>query len=161
MIALLKKGLLALIGAFTAAMIDAVENVWIYLFLASAFVIIDCITAYKLNRRLKKKYGPNIVQGKYTSHGFWKTLETLGKSCAAIFLGYFIYKYMLIPEGGSAMLHIYATGAVIGIQSWSILENSSSCNGSKWAALAQKIVIDKSKRHLHIDLKPLKNDKNE
>lgn len=159
--AIIKKLVLAFIGAFAAAIIDAVANVWIYLFIASGFVIADCITAYKLNRRLKKKYGPNIVQGKYTSHGFWKTFETLGKSTAAIFLGYFIYKYMLIPEGGDTKLHIYATGAVIAIQSWSILENSSSCNGSKWASLAQKIVMDKSKRHLHIDLKSLKNDNNE
>lgn len=39
------------------------------------------------------------------------------------------------------------------IELWSVLENESSCNGASWAVVMQKFLVDKTKRHLEIDLK--------
>ena len=41
----------------------------------------------------------------------------------------------------------------------SCLENASSANGSKWARLAQKILVDKSSRRYDVDLNDKQNDK--
>lgn len=53
-----------------------------------------------------------------------------------------------------------AAGAFCMVQVISILENESSCNDAKWGKVLQKILIDKTKRHLDIDLSYL-NNKNE
>jgi hypothetical protein len=37
-----------------------------------------------------------------------------------------------------------------------VLENKSSCNGSRWAKVLQKIMIDKTERHYDVDLSILK-----
>ena len=52
---------------------------------------------------------------------------------------------------------------ICSIQLWSILENESSCNDSKWAGVLQKFLVDKAERHWDIDLSGLveQGEKNE
>jgi len=68
-------------------------------------------------------------------------------------------KVMVMWEG--VHLANYVTLIFCVLEAWSILENASSCNGSSWAKVLQKIMIDKTERHLDIDLSPLiqKNEK--
>ena len=53
-----------------------------------------------------------------------------------------------------------AAGAICFWQLWSILENESSCNGSKWAKILQRVLVDKTSRHFDIDLSELNTHDN-
>lgn len=62
-----------------------------------------------------------------------------------------------ITSDTSVDLTKIAAGAICFWQIWSILENESSCSDAKWAKIAQKILVDKTSRHLNIDLTDLNN----
>ena len=110
-------------------------------------IIMDCISAYGLNRRLKKLY-PDKVDGKFKSN-----------------LGFNIFKTMFYAYGTIALLHLVehafkisinlagiGTGVFCLIQITSVLENYSSASDAKWAKVLQKFIADKTKKHLDIDV---------
>ena len=57
-------------------------------------------------------------------------------------------------------LHLanYLAALYCGVQFVSILENESTCNGSAWARVMQKIVADKTERHFNVKLNELMKD---
>ena len=67
----------------------------------------------------------------------------------------------VVFEGMNMRLPNIAAGAVCFWQLCSILENEASCNNSKWARIARRILIDKTARHFDIDLNELKHTDNE
>lgn len=127
-----------------------------YILLCTAAVLGDCLSAYLLARRVKKAYPDEADRetGKFKSYHFGKTLWTLLCVYALLIFAHFLEIYVTESLPFNALK--VAAGAVIFWQGWSILENCSSCNGAKWAQLLQKIMIDKTERHLDVDLSDLK-----
>ena len=62
----------------------------------------------------------------------------------------------LLPHWGGIHLSNYVAAIFCLTQVVSILENESSCNGSTWAIVMQKILADKTERHLDIDINEFK-----
>lgn len=146
----------AIAGSF-GAILGVLLSIWIdigvLIIISLIMILLDCYTAYKLSKRVKRKYGKDKASGKFKSVSFGKVLKNLTNSSIAILVTYLLYKYLMIPTGHEwVMLHIYSCGVVVGWQGLSMLENISSCNGAKWAIKLQDILIDKTKRHLDIDL---------
>ena len=114
-------------------------------------VIIDCISAIKLAKRVKKT---GKGTGKPTSAKGKKILSTLLSIYTLIMLSYLIDMYVV------TMFEIYLENIVAGIfcfwNLWSILENESSANNARWAKVLQRILVDKAERHFDIDLKEFK-----
>lgn len=127
-----------------------------YILLCTAAVLGDCLSAWLLSRRVKKAY-PDLADretGMFKSYHFGKTLWTLLCVYALLVFAHFLEMYVTSSLPFNALK--VAAGAVIFWQGWSILENCSSCNGAKWAKILQRIMIDKTERHLDIDLSDLK-----
>ena len=138
-------------GAVTTALAPTLP----YLILCTVAVLADCISAWLLSRRVKKAYpaDTNKETGKFNSFHFGKTLWTLLCVYALLIFAFFLEQYITSALPFDALK--VAAGAVIFWQGWSILENASSCNGAKWARILQKIMVDKTERHLDIDLSDL------
>jgi len=127
-----------------------------YLILCTVAVLADCLSAWLLSRRVKKAYPDDTSKeaGKFNSWHFGKTLWTLLCVYALLVFAFFLEQYITSSLPFDALK--VAAGAVIFWQGWSILENASSCNGAKWAKILQKIMVDKTERHLDIDLSDLR-----
>lgn len=128
-----------------------------YIILCTCAVLADCLSAWMLSRRVKKAYPAEADRetGKFKSYHFGKTIWTLLCVYMLLIFAYFLDMYITSTLPFNALK--VAAGAVIFWQGWSILENASSCNGAKWAKILQKIMVDKTERHLDIDLSDLKH----
>lgn len=119
-------------------------------------VIIDCISAIKLAKRVKKT---GKGTGKPTSAKGKKVLSTLLSIYTLIMLSYLIDTYVV------TMFDVYLENVVAGIfcfwNLWSILENESSANNARWAKVLQRILVDKAERHFDVDLTEFKEKKEE
>lgn len=122
-----------------------------YILIAFAFILADCISAYRLARRVKKT---GKGKAKVQSNKLWKAFLTTLASATAIVLAFSIEKHILVMYKDLYMANWTAV-VICAIQLWSILENESSCNTSKWAAVLQKFLVDKAERHFDIDLSGL------
>lgn len=125
-----------------------------FILICIAFVIFDCISAFRLVRRMKKS-GKKVTD-KVRSDKMLKALRTSVLGMAAVVLAFVIEKFILVMYKDLYLAN-YTALVFCGIQFWSITENESSCNGSKWAAIAQKFMVDKTERHLDVDLSILKD----
>lgn len=143
------------------AIIAAIEPTLPYIIICTVAILWDCLTAWQLGRRVRKAYPEQAKMNaeKFLSKHFCKVIETLIKSYLLIVLAFMIHKY--ITGGLGVDMTKVAAGAICFWQLWSILENESSCNGAKWAKVMQKILVDKTSRHLDIDLSELEANKNE
>lgn len=135
------------------------EPTYPYLIICTIMIIADCFTAWSLSRRARKAHPHRVSQDgkKFKSHNFGKVIVTLLKAYALIIMAFLIQR--TITDAWPIDLTKVAAGAICFWQLWSILENESSCNGSKWAKLLQKILVDKTSRHFDIDLSDLNTDK--
>lgn len=120
-----------------------------YFLICTGFVALDCYSAWQLARRVKVKY-PEKASGKFLSEKVGHVFRTLSEICVVLLLVHFAQTY--IANDIPVNLTKIVAGAICGWQFWSYLENSSSCNGAKWAKTAKKIFIDKTERHFDIDL---------
>lgn len=125
------------------------------------FVAVDMYSAYQLNRRIATKAKRegitlNKDDGKFRTCKAKKVIKTMIDISALILLSYLLDIKVLGHLNGLFLAN-YAAGLFCFLQIWSILENSSSCNGSTWAKLMQKIMVDKTERHFNIDLSSLNN----
>lgn len=141
-------------GVF-GAMITALEPTLPFILVCTIAVLLDCYTAWSLSLRAKNKF-PDRSDGKFKSNYAGRVIVTLIKVYALIVLCFLIENYVF--EGLPIKLANIVAGAVCFWQIWSMLENESSCNNSKWAKIAQRILVDKTERHFDIDLSELKND---
>lgn len=124
-----------------------------FLLVCTLAVLFDAFTAWSLSRRVKKRY-PGANDGKFKSCYFGRVVMTLIKIYALIILVAFVEAYIF--EAAPVKLVNIVAGAVCFWQIWSMLENESSCNDTKWAKIAQRILVDKTERHFDIDLHELK-----
>ena len=114
-------------------------------------VLLDCISAFDLSRRVKRN-NPEKASGKFKSRYALRMIKTFLQAYSVIVLLHFTDVILL---DGFGYLNLSNMGAAVfcAIQIWSILENISSENGATWAKQMQKIMTDKAKRHFDIDLK--------
>ncbi len=118
-------------------------------------VLLDCLSAWRLNRRVRQTYGKEACDGKLKSVHMKKMIGDL----------FMVFGCILIAQGVDQIclpgIQLYLGNMVAAIflltELVSILENESSCSDAKWAYVVQKVVADKTKRHLNIDI--IKEDK--
>lgn len=153
--------ILSLIGRWAMALLAAVwaiiEPSLPYLLLCTGFIFLDCYSAWRLAKRVKKAH-PTRATGKLVSEKMRHVFRTLAEVYAVVLLVY----YAQVHITGSLPFDLtkVVAGAVCGWQFWSYLENSASCNGAKWAKAASKILIDKTSRHFDIDIHDIIPDSN-
>lgn len=126
-----------------------------HIIIAFIFILADCISAYRLARRVRKAGKARKV--KIKSNKLWKAFLTATASAFAIVLAFVIEKYIMVMYHDLYLANWTAI-VICGIQLWSILENESSCNEKKWAKNLQKFLVDKTERHFDIDLSFLKKE---
>lgn len=119
-------------------------------------VLADVYSACKLAQRVKRK---GLSTGKLKTESAKKVMGTLMDFFLLILISWIIDVHVLTMVD-TVYLPNYATLIFCGLQTWSFLENTSSCNGATWAKVMQKILIDKSERHYDINLQNLKNEEN-
>lgn len=146
------RPLFTMLGALLALL----EPTLPFILICSFAIFCDCYTAWRLDKRVKAKFGKKALgsSGKFLSSKAGRVIHTLIKVYALIILAYFINMY--ITSGLGVDMTKVAAGAVCFWQLWSIFENESSCNNATWAKVAQRIMVDKTERHLNIDLSILK-----
>ncbi len=145
---------------FTAigAVVAMLEPTLPYLIICTIMIFADCFTAWSLGKRARKAHPDKVSDDgkKFKSNHFGKVIMTLFKAWALIIMAFLMQQH--ITNGLPIDLTKVAAGAICFWQLWSILENESSCNGSKWAKLLQKILVDKTSRHFDIDLSEIKKE---
>lgn len=150
----------AMVGGAVALVTPIVPLLWVCL----VFVLVDGLSAWQLNRRVikiakeKGEYVPDDA-GKFKTSKAYKMIVSMRDITALLFLGHILDTQVFGFFKGLYIAN-YLAGVFCVLQAWSILENSSSANGSTWAKLLQKIMVDKTERHLNIDLDDLKDKKN-
>lgn len=147
-----------MIFTFMGGAMAIIEPTVPYILVCYLFVLADVYTANALSRRAKKRF-PKKASGKLRSEKFGDVIGTMIKVSAAIILAYLAQKFVF-GELPMALPNIVAA-CVIFWQTWSMLENESSCNDAKWAKVAQRIMVDKTSRHFDIDLSFLTEDNHE
>lgn len=145
----MREVLIKYVIAVGASAILYVEPTLNFFYGIVAVITLDCLSAYNLNRRVKKKY-PDYTTGKLESKKALKVIYTIGKVYGVILIIWFIEKNIL--KDLSFEITKYVTALFCFIQLISVLENESSCNNAWWARALQKILMDKSKRHFDIDI---------
>ncbi len=148
------RPLFSLLGAIFAMLRPTLP----YMLICTMVIFADCYTAWQLDKRVKAKYGKRAPKdsGKFRSSNAGRVIHTLIEVYVLIILAFFINMY--ITSGLGVDMTKVAAGAVIFWQFWSILENKSSCNDAAWARVAQKVLVDKTERHLGVDLSLLKKE---
>ena len=146
--------------AVAMAFVSFIEPTLNFFYGIVAVITLDCISAYNLNRRIKKRF-PNYATGKLESKKALKIIYTIGKVYGVILIIWFIEKNVL--EDLSFEITKYVAALFCFIELISVLENESSCNNAWWARLLQKVLMDKTKRHfdIDIDIEQLKKEQEE
>lgn len=140
--------------AVCSAISAAVMPVMPYGELCTTMIMADCASAWALSRRVKRKMAGERDVGKFSSQRFGRVIVTLMKTYAALLMAHQIDTVIL--GTGQVSCIKFVASAVCFWQAWSVLENESSCNDSRWARMAQRWLIDKTERHLGIDLSEMK-----
>ena len=150
-LSLVGKHIMGVMGACVAM----IRPTFPFILVCTLAVLADCYTAWSLSRRVKKRF-PGANDGKFKSNYAGRVFITLIKVYSLTILVHLI-DAMVCPEIALHLPQVVA-GAVCFWQIWSMLENESSCNDTKWAKIAQRIMVDKTERHFDIDLHELKKE---
>ena len=142
------------ISGIAGAIVAYLQPTFPFVLICTLAVFFDCYTAFKLSKRVAKKY-PGANDGKFKTDYAKRIFGTILQIYSLIVLAFLIEKEIL------HFLDLHLPEIVAGIfcfnQIWSILENESSENDCRWAKVLQKIMINKAERHLNIDLTEFKN----
>ena len=149
------ENILKHIGAALFGLAAYLQPTFPFMAVCTVAVLYDVVSAWRLARRARAAQ-PGKASGKFKSSAMGKVMVTLTKVYGLIVLAYLIEN--VVFEGMNMRLPNIAAGAVCFWQLCSILENEASCNNSKWARIARRILIDKTARHFDIDLNELKNE---
>lgn len=132
-----------------AGIVGIIQETVPFAFVLLFAIMLDCISAFDLSRRLKRKY-PEKVTGKFRSEYALKILRTFLEMYSVVTLVELVEIYV-IPMHQYNITN-YTAALFCGIQLWSILENISSENEKSWAKILQKIMVNKAERHFDIKL---------
>lgn len=141
-----------------ASLIGLVQETIPFAFVLFVAIVLDCLSAFDLSRRMKKKY-PDKVTGKFRSEYALRMLKTFIQMYSVILLMHLVQVYVIPMH--KLNLANYTAAVCCAIQLWSILENASSENGKTWAKTLQKIMVNKAQRHFDIKLDDLKGKEEE
>lgn len=109
-------------------------------------IALDCLTAYRLAKRVHKKYPDRNVIAKFRSDKAWALFPTLLIVYGLIVLGYFI-DVLIFPFVDLYLSNVVAGGFCLW-EMWSILENESSEQDRSWARFLQRFMVNKASRHV-------------
>lgn len=141
----LKKQLFTLAASIPGLFIEIQWLVFVVLF----GFLFDCITAYALNRRMKKRGLPTT--GKFSSNRFFKMVMRFIACVAGIFFCYAIDIYVLVDIQSLHLANWLTLMICLGT-AISILENITTESDDPLAILIQKILVSKAERHIEIDI---------
>ncbi len=127
-----------------------------YGYLCSGVVLADFLSALLLAKRLRSRRTQKSVI-RFSSRRFRSMLVTLAKVYAFLLLAHGVDVVIVGDDASFSMLR-FSAALVCFWQFWSILENEASANDAAWAKIAQRILVDKTERHLGIDLSELKSN---
>lgn len=148
-------------GGLVGWMIGEFKPAFLLTVVVVVFILYVAWTAFKLDKRVRTAYPDKTQrkQAKFTSFAFGKVVkQTIPKRLMLIILAFleehWVFIHVTIP------LSYVVTGAICFEQFWSILENESSCrteSESRFWKLMQLIMVDKTERHLDVNLDKLKD----
>ena len=148
-------------GGLVGWMIGEFKPAFLLTVVVVVFILYVAWTAFKLDKRVRTAYPDKTQrkQAKFTSFAFGKVVkQTIPKRLMLIILAFleehWVFIHVTIP------LSYVVTGAICFEQFWSILENESSCrteSESRFWKLMQQIMVDKTERHLDVNLDKLKD----
>lgn len=145
--------LLAVVGGIIWAYLEPTLP---YAIICVFAVFIDCLTAWRLNRRIRAKYPNAGADGKLKSSHMSKMIPDLITVWLCIILAT-VVDIHLLGQWGDLHLGQYVAAIFVLCTVVSILENESSCNGASWARLLQKVVASKVSRHIDMSAEELEN----
>ena len=124
-----------------------------YIIIAVLLIILDNISAYKCNKRVKKKYPDKCKSDKYSSYKAWKTLNTIGTALLFILSAWAVEKHIVSAFSDFKLTAIVAC-IICGVTVLSILENWSTANDNapRWLNIIKKFLVDKTERYLNTDI---------
>lgn len=128
--------------------------------ICTAMIVADLLSARMLARRVRRRVSPaaNPDALKFSSRRLGATVVSLVKTYALLLLAHGV-DVVIIADVAQLSLLRFCAALICFWQLWSILENESSANSSTWARIAQRILIDKTERHLGINLRELHQTK--
>lgn len=139
---LIIKWIFVIVGGILGSIAPTIPFALICLFASC----LDCVTAWRLARRIKRKYPDSKPHVKFESEKFFSIFTKF-----LILFGCIILAY-LIDVSIFPMIDLYLANMVAGsfciYELWSILENESSESSKPWAKVLQKIMINKASRYL-------------
>lgn len=148
-------------GGLVGWMIGEFKPAFLLTVVVVVFILYVAWTAFKLDKRVRTAYPDKTQrkQAKFTLFAFGKVVkQTIPKRLMLIILAFleehWVFIHVTIP------LSYVVTGAICFEQFWSILENESSCrteSESRFWKLMQQIMVDKTERHLDVNLDKLKD----
>ena len=148
-------------GGLVGWMIGEFKPAFLLTVVVVVFILYVAWTAFKLDKRVRTAYPDKTQrkQAKFTSFAFGKVVkQTIPKRLMLIILAFleehWVFIHVTIP------LSYVVTGAICFEQFWSILENESSCrteSESRFWKLMQQIMVDKTERHIDVNLDKLKD----
>ena len=148
-------------GGLVGWMIGEFKPAFLLTVVVVVFILYVAWTAFKLDKRVRTAYPDKTQrkQAKFTSFAFGKVVkQTIPKRLMLIILAFlaehWVFIHVTIP------LSYVVTGAICFEQFWSILENESSCrteSESRFWKLMQQVMVDKTERHLDVNLDKFKH----
>ena len=148
-------------GGLVGWMIGEFKPAFLLTVVVVVFILYVAWTAFKLDKRVRTAYPDKTQrkQAKFTSFAFGKVVkQTIPKRLMLIILAFleehWVFIHVTIP------LSYVVTGAICFEQFWSILQNESSCrpeSESRFWKLMQQVMVDKTERHLDVNLDKLKD----
>lgn len=124
-----------------------------YILVCFMFIIIDNISAFFCNKRVKRRYPDKVKNAKYSSFKAWRTIKTLGLS-VVIILACFILEKHIIKDFSDIKLTAMVSCLICGVTALSILENWATANDNapKWLNVLRKFLVDKTERYFDTDI---------
>lgn len=149
------KSVFPIVGGFLALFMPLIPLIIV----CYAFIAADCWFAYRLSCRVANNPTLKHKQsaGKINSDALSKAIPKFPKYAIVIILAFLLDKIVLSMHTGLCIAN-YATGLLCFTEFISILENESSSNDALWARIAKKVLVDKTSRHLDINLTSTIND---
>jgi peptidoglycan/LPS O-acetylase OafA/YrhL len=124
-----------------------VEIQWLIFVVFFGFLF-DCLTAYALNRRMKRK---GLSTGKFSSNKFFKMIVRFVACVAGILFCYLIDEHVLVDIQTLHLANWLTLLICIGT-AISILENVTTESNDPLSILIQKVLVSKAERHIEVDI---------
>lgn len=128
--------------------------------LVTAMVAADFVSARMLARRIRRRLraagrseaisATAAERLKFSSMRLGHMLARLGRCYAMLLLSHGVD--CTIVGSPEPCVMRFAAALMCFREFWSILENEASVNDSSWAVVARRVLVDKTSRHLGVDL---------